>query len=159
MTKLLLIAFSAVCFLCTDTEKLNYLKKNCFDLNNENFQIPEIDFKIIGFGAYHGSKKTEDVEIALVNSLTQQKQIKYYLPETDFSLAYFFNQFLLNGDTLLLQDLVKTYGIRVSQERTIEVYNKWKKLKQINDALDERDKITVVGIDYQVNYKYVSKHL
>lgn len=143
---------------CTQT-KTEYLKDNRFDLASTRFAFPQNNFNIIGFGAYHGSSKTEDVEIALLKSLTKNKSVKYYLPETDFSIAHYFNEYLKNGDTLLLKDLVTIYGIRVPQERTIEVYKKWKALKKMNDLLPAKDKLQVVGIDKQVNYKYVSKHI
>ena len=154
---ILLLSFSTV--LTFGQSKIEYLKDNRYDLNKTNFEFPQKDFNIIGFGAYHGSAKTEDVEIKLIKSLTKDNLIKYYLPETDYSIAYFFNKFLKNGDTILLKDLVTQYGIRVPQERTIEVYNKWKKLKEINDLLPQKDKIEVIGIDFQVNYKYTAKHI
>ncbi|TCI84541.1 hypothetical protein [Tenacibaculum sp. M341] len=143
---------------CKQT-KADYLANNRFNVEDTNFEFPQKDFKIIGFGAYHGSVKTEDVELKLLTSLLKSKSIKYYLPETDFSIAHYFNKYLQNGDTLLLKDLVTIYGNRVPQERTIEVYEKWKKLKTINDQLPDQDKLNVVGIDYQVNYKYTSKHI
>lgn len=139
--------------------KNDYLKNNRFDLLNPNFEIPQNDFKIIGFGAYHGSQNTETAEKILLEKLIQNKKIKYYLPETDFGIAYYFNQYLKSGDTILLKDLVKHYGNRVPQEKTIETYNKWKNIKKINDNQLEKNKIEIVGIDMIVTYKYTSKLL
>jgi len=68
-------------------------------------------------------------------------------------------EYLQNGDNILLKDLVTQYGRRVPQERTIEIYQKWKNIKRINDRLPEKNKITVVGIDFQVSYKYTSRHI
>lgn len=139
--------------------KNEYLKNNRFDLLNSNFEFPQKNFKIIGFGAYHGSQETENTEKILLNNLIQNKKIKYYLPETDFGIAYYFNQYLKSGDTILLKDLVKHYGNRVPQEKSIETYNKWKKIKEINDNQLAKDKIEVLGIDFIVTYKYTSKLL
>lgn len=139
--------------------KDEYLKNNRFDLLNSNFEFPQKDFKIIGFGAYHGSQETENVENILLERLIQNKKIKYYLPETDFGIAYYFNQYLKSGDTILLKDLVKHYGNRVPQEKTIETYNKWKKIKKINDNQIAINRIEVVGVDMIVTYKYSSKLL
>lgn len=159
MNKALIILISTLVLQsCTQT-KVDYLKKNQFDLSSNHLDFPQKDFNIIGFGAYHGSSETENVELEIIKSLTKDNLIKYYLPETDYSIAYFFNKFLENGDTILLKDLVIQYGIRVPQERTVEVYNKWKELKKINDLLPEKDKIQVIGIDFQVNYKYTAKHI
>jgi hypothetical protein len=157
LTSILLLTF-VILQSCTQT-KTNYLEKNRFNLTSSDFDFPQKDFKIIGFGAYHGSSKTEDVELKLLESLIKNKSIKYYLPETDFSIAHYFNEYLKNGDTILLKDLVTLYGIRAPQERTIEVYKKWQELKKINDKLPIKDKLNIVGIDIQVNYKYVSKHI
>lgn len=152
-----LVLFSSI--LAFSQNKLSYLKKNSFDITDKKFTFPQSNFNIIGFGAYHGSEKTEDVEIEIIKSVLKKTSIKYYLPETDFSIAHYFNDFLVTGDTILLKDLIIQYGIRVPQERTIEVYNKWKDLKKINDNLPGRNKIKVLGIDLLVSNKYVSKHI
>ena len=139
--------------------KNDYLKNNRFDLLNSNFEFPQKDFKIIGFGAYHGSQQTENVENILLQELIKTKKIKYYLPETDFGIAYYFNQYLKSGDTILLKDLVKHYGNRVPQEKSIETFNKWKNIKNLNDKEIENNRIEVIGIDLIVTYKYSTKLL
>lgn len=152
----LLIVFIQSAF---SQSKNEYLKNNRFDLLNSDFEFPQQNCKIIGFGAYHGSQETENAENILLRKLIQNKRIKYYLPETDFGIAYFFNQYLKSGDTILLKDLVKHYGYRVPQEKSIETYNKWKKIKEINDNQLAKDKIEVLGVDIIVTYKYSSKLL
>ncbi|APQ19174.1 TraB/GumN family protein [Maribacter hydrothermalis] len=159
MRNLFITILTIISFSANSQNKQEYLRNNRFDLFTAEFQFPEKDFSIIGFGAYHGSAKIEDAEITLLKSLNYSQSIKYYLPETDYSIAHYFNTYLKTGDTLLLKDLVTISGIRVPQERTIEVYNKWKRLKKLNDDLPKKNKLTIVGIDIQVNYKYVSKHI
>jgi len=154
-----LVLFIISIQLAFSQSKTEYLKNNRFDLLNPNFEFPQSNFKIIGFGAYHGSQETENAENILLEKLLQNKKIKYYLPETDFGIAHYFNQYLKSGDTILLKDLVKHYGVRVPQEKTIETYNKWKNIKKINDNQLTNDKIEVVGIDLIVTYKYTSKLL
>lgn len=139
--------------------KVDYLQQNRFDLTESNFDFPQRDFNIIGFGAYHGSAKTEAVEYKFLNSLAKNGIIEYYLPETDFNLGHFFNKYLQTGDTLLLKDLVFNYGARVPQERSIETYEKWKGIKNLNDKLPRKNRFSVVGIDQIVTYKYTAKHL
>ena len=142
---------------CTQTKK-GYLEENSIDLSVE-FDFPQKDFNIVGFGAYHGSAKTEDVELKLLKSLTKEGTIKYYLPEVDYSTAHFFNQYLQTGDTALLKELIVFNGFHTPQERTIEVYEKWKSIKKLYDALPQKHKIRVLGIEWIRNYKYVSKHI
>ena len=155
----ILVIFIALVQATFAQSKNAYLKNNRFDLLSPNFEFPQNHFKIIGFGAYHGSQETENAENMLLEKLIQNKKIKYYLPETDFGIAYYFNQYLKTGDSIELKDLVKHYGVRVPQERTVETYNKWKKIKTINDNQNPNEKIEVVGIDLMVTYKYTSKLL
>jgi hypothetical protein len=138
--------------------KHEYLKGNRFDLNQLS-AFPQKQFTIIGFGAYHGSAKTEDASYLLLQSLVKNQQVKYYLPETDFSIATYLTKYLTTGDTILLKDLISYYGRLVPQERSIEVYTYWKKIKFMNDGQDARNKISVVGIDRITNYKYTARHL
>lgn len=153
---LLLILSSSWCF---SQSKDQYLKTNRFDLRSSDFDFPQADFKIIGFGAYHGAEKTEKAEHLLLDNLLKHKRIKYYLPETDFGIGYYLNEYLKSGDTVLLKDLVKHYGLRVPQEKSIETYQKWKDLKALNDRELVGDRLTVVGIDVMVSYKYSAKLL
>jgi hypothetical protein len=159
MKKLFIVLFAFITLQTYSQSKTEYLEKNRFDLTLSEFEFPQENFKIIGFGAYHGSSKTELTENILLKSLTKDGTIKYYLPETDFSIGHFFNQYLKTGDTLLLKDLVYNYGARVPQEKSIETYEKWKEIKKLNDSLTKKNKLTVVGIDLLVTYKYTSKHL
>jgi len=53
----------------------------------KSFEFPNESFKIVGLGAYHGSKKTEIVEQVLLKNLLNKGRIKYYLLETDFGIA------------------------------------------------------------------------
>ncbi|NAS30423.1 hypothetical protein GTQ40_05535 [Flavobacteriaceae bacterium R38] len=159
MKTLLAFLFSLVILQSCSQTKTDYLEDNRFDLTSSEFDFPQKDFNIIGFGAYHGSAKTEETEFTLIKSLTKGGTIKYYLPETDFSIGHYFNKYLKTGDTILLKDLVYNYGTRVPQEKSVEIYEKWKEIKKLNDELQEKNKLTVVGIDLLVTYKYTSKHL
>ena len=159
MFKPFIVCIALFTFQIFAQDKKTYLEQNRYDLEQESFQFPQQNFKVLGFGAYHGSAKTETVEFTLLKNLMQDGQLGYYLPETDYSTAHYFNTFLQTGDTVLLKDLVNVYGDRVPQERSIAVYNKWKKLKQFNDALPVGKKIEIVGIDKIACFKYVIKHL
>ncbi len=154
---LLLLILSLSVF--SQDNKIKYLTKNRFDLNSPNFKFPQNNFQLIGFGAYHGSQKTETTEIALIKALVKNGKIKYYLPETDFSIAYYFNKYLKSGTTLQLKELVEHYGSRVPQDKSIATFKKWKILKSINDTLPKENKITVLGVDLLVSYKFTAKHL
>ncbi|OSY87219.1 hypothetical protein WH52_12205 [Tenacibaculum holothuriorum] len=146
-------------FTSTSDEKIAYLEKNRFDLNSSAFNFPQKDFKILGLGAYHGSAKIEDVEIKMLESLTKEGKIKYYFPELDYSTAHFFNRYLKTGNEDLLKELVVSIGFYCEQERTIEVYEKWKNLKALYDKLPKEKRFKVVGLEWIQNYKNTSKYL
>lgn len=156
MTKTLIVFALLLSYLFIGQNRKEYLTQNRYNLLDTNFTFPQTKFKIIGFGAYHGSSQTEKAEIILIKDLLNQGSIKYYLPETDFSTAKYFNKFLKTGDTILLKDLVIQYGTRVPQEQTIEVFVKWKHLKELNDQLSESKRIIVVGTDKILNFKYTA---
>jgi len=157
--KYIILILTLVLIQSCSISKSIYLKKNNFDLTSNRFDFPQEKFKILGFGAYHGSAKTETTEFALLKSLTKKGIIKFYLPETDYSTAHYFNEYLKTGDTLILKDLVINYGAGVEQEKSIETYEKWKKIKMLNDKLPKNKKIKVVGINNISSLKYTLKHL
>lgn len=159
MKNILISLFTLISICAFSQTKVEYLESNRFDLEKPAFSFPQKDFKLIGFGAYHGSQKTETTEIALIKSLTKNGTIKYYLPETDFSIAYYFNTYLKTGDTILLKELVEHYGSRVPQDKSIATYKKWIALKTLNDSLPQKNKLTVLGVDLLVSYKFAAKHL
>lgn len=134
--------------------ELEYLKNNRTDLlSDHNLTIQNNG--IIGFGALHGSAKTEDAELILLKNLIANNQISYYLPETDFSTANYFQIYLETGNEELLKDLVIQYGKRVPQEASIEMFQKWKKLRELFNGHD----IKVLGIDKIASYKYSVKEI
>ena len=134
--------------------ELEYLKNNRTDLlSASNLEIENTG--IIGYGALHGSAKTEDAELILLKNLIANNQISYYLPETDFSTANYFQIYLETGDEELLKDLIIQYGKRVPQEASVEMFTKWKKLRELFKGRD----IKILGIDKLASYKYTLKEI
>lgn len=163
MKRIILLLATISLINCNKTpQKLTkkaYLEQNRYDVNAVDFDFPQKDFNVIGLGAYHGSAKIEDAELQFLKSLTRKGTIKYYFPEVDYSTAYFYNRFLQTGDTLLLKKLIIHNGVHVEQERTVEMYEKWKKLKSHNDKLPQEDKLKVLGLEWIRNYRFVAKYL
>lgn len=96
-----------------------------------------------GFGAFHGSAKTEDAELLLLEKVLTERDSVWYFPETDFSTAHYFESYLHSGNDSLLRQLVTAYGMRVPQERTVEVYEKWRRLRTLVRGRNFR----VIGVD------------
>lgn len=151
-TFLLIFAISNSTF--AQISEKDYLTNNRIDLlKPHKLEIGEA--KIIGLGALHGSSKTETTEIILLENLVKEKNLKFYLPETDFSTANYFQQYIETGDEELLKELVKAYGTMVPQEKSIEVFEKWKVLRPL--FLD--NEVTVLGVDKISSYKFTVKEL
>ncbi|MEM1327036.1 MAG: hypothetical protein AAGI23_13835 [Bacteroidota bacterium] len=153
-----LLLFFAISVCSFSQSKSAYLASNRLDLNT-SFTFPQTDFKLLGFGAIHGSSKTETAEIKLLESLLQNNDIRYYLMEVNYSHGYYFNEFLETGDTILLKELIHDYGYRVSQERSISVYEKWKALYRLNQSLPEAKRLTVIGLEAPYFYKYAIRQI
>lgn len=137
--------------------KNEYLTSNRFDMRQCTIPLPDSEVKIIGFGAYHGSAKTETAELILLERLIEAKRLGYYLPEVDFCLAYYFNEYLLSGDDDLLKSLVLQYGERVPQEKSMECYDKWRSLRKT--LCENNYRITVIGTDALYSYEFAMRYL
>lgn len=138
--------------------KKDYLRQNRFDMEQSDFNFPETNFNILGFGAYHGSAKTYDAEFSLIQSLKKQNELDYYIPETNFSQAFFFQRYLDTGDEMLLKELVKAFQTIVNQEGTIETFAHWQKLLVLNQSYKENP-IKIIGFDMINEYHFPIKHL
>lgn len=131
-----------------------YLQKNRVDLNHP-FNLTIGKAKLIGFGALHGSSKTETTELLLLKNLIENHQLEYYLPETDYSTAHYFQKYIEAGDDNMLKELIIAYGKMVPQEKSIEVYRKWQQLR----PLFKENKVQIIGIDKIASYHFSVKHV
>ena len=156
MKKLVFIIFISINLFAQD--KKAYLKENRFDMLASDFRFPKMDFDVIGFGAYHGSAKTYEVEKLIINDLKRQGVLDYYFPETNFSQAFYFQKYLENGDEKLLKDLVLAFQSIVNQEGTIETFNHWKNLRELNKKYPQNP-VQILGCDVINEYKFPIKHI
>jgi hypothetical protein len=137
--------------------KIEYLSQNRIDLRSESPNLTETDFSIIGFGALHGSAKTYNAEFNLVNSLVEKNVLDYYIIETNYSQAFYFQEYLKTGDEKLLKELTLAFETMVSQEGTIETFNHWKNIRELN--LKFPDKFQIIGCDVVNEYRFPIKHI
>ena len=156
--KLLLFLFAFLSIPLLAQNKLDYLAENRMDLTSDTFSFPQTDFNLIGFGAYHGSAKTYDVELNLIKALKKQDLLDYYIIEANYSQASYFQEYLNTGDEKLLKELTLAFQTIVSQEGTIETFNHWKNLRAIHLENPNRP-ILVLGCDVINEYKFPIKHI
>jgi hypothetical protein len=150
-----------LCILLIQTifgqNKIDYLSENRTDIRKDSPQITETDFNIIGFGALHGSAKTYDAELKIISSLLEENLLDYYLIETNYSQAYYFQEYLNTGDEKLLKELTLAFQTMVSQEGTIETFNHWKNIRKLN--LKFPNKFQIIGCDVVNEYRFPIKHI
>jgi hypothetical protein len=138
--------------------KTDYLSENRTDLRKDSLIITETGFNIIGFGALHGSAKTYDVELKLVSSLVEKNLLDYYIIETNYSQAYYFQEYLKTGDEKLLKELTLAFQTIVSQEGTIETFNHWQNIRRLNLKYPDKP-IKIIGCDVINEYLFPIKHI
>lgn len=137
--------------------RIDYLTQNRVDLRVDKPNIRETDFNIIGFGALHGSAKTYEAEFSLVSSLVEKNALDYYIIETNYSQAFYFQEYLKRGDEKLLKELTLSFQTMVSQEGTIETFNHWKNIRELN--LKFPNKFQIIGCDVVNEYRFPIKHI
>ncbi len=138
--------------------RTDYLSNNSIDLRKNRPAITEKKFNIIGFGALHGSAKTYDAELNLVSSLVEKNIFDYYIIETNYSQAYYFQEYLKTGDEKLLQELTLSFQTMVSQEGTIETFNHWKNIRELS-LRHPNIPIKIIGCDVINEYRFPIKHI
>lgn len=150
--------FFALCLLTGSVSAASpqrtYLQTHRQDLRGE-IRMPSDEVCIWGFGALHGSAKTEETELRLLENLLKMQDTIFYFPETDFSTAHYFQRYLDTGDEALLRDVIASYGVRIPQERSVEVYEKWRELRRLSTGKT----IRVIGTDPIAAPKYALIYL
>ncbi|MFD1552925.1 hypothetical protein ACFR9R_12105 [Putridiphycobacter roseus] len=139
-------------------DRTDYLSNNSIDLRKNSPVITETDFNIIGFGALHGSAKTYDAELSLLSSLVEKNDLDYYIIETNYSQAFYFQEYLNTGDEKLLKELTLSFQTMVAQEGTIETFNHWKNIRALN-LKHPNQPIKVIGCDVVNEYRFPIKHI
>lgn len=158
MKNIFIIIASIIFLTAFSQNKRDYLQQNRIDIEQSDFKFPQTDFNIIGFGAYHGSAKTYEAELHLIQSLKKQNALDYYIVETNFSQAFFLQQYLETGNEELLKELVLAFQTIVNQEGTIETFEHWKNLRLLNQSY-KNNPIKVIGFDVINEYKFPIKHI
>ncbi len=144
------------------TNVIPYLKENSYkiDLTNPSFPFPQTFYAndLFFFGFVHGSEKTQVLDLELLKNLLKNG-IYNYAPEIDYSLAYFFNQYLITGNEEFLNFACEFYKTRVPQDASIQFKNKWKELYKFNKQLPKSEQILVIGLDKEYSKELTLTHI
>lgn len=140
------------------------------------FDAPFYESQVFLLGENHGYADVQQIDKYLLIHLQKKLGLRYYLGEMDSTRADALNEFLgkATKDTMLLKRWVKAIGLRIPQQASQELYQKWMDIYDYNATLPDLAKFIIVGVDkhlddtsrligrdsiMMVNFKsYVNRH-
>lgn len=102
--------------------------------------------QLILVGEIHGFDEPGKFDLDFFKFLHENHNVDHYIAELDFVQANELNDFLKNGDTNILQDLLKKWVV-VQGRNNIDYFNKYLELQRYYQRLPEDDKFEFIGID------------
>lgn len=141
-----------------DEENTAYLSQNKEEINPA-LVSPEADIELFNndfyhnqvflLGENHGFADVQLIDQYMLKHLNKKIGLRYYLAEMDSIRATKLNEFLEKDtkDSLLLKQVIRDIGIRIPQQSSKELYQKWLEIYDYNQSLADSLKITVIGID------------
>ncbi|MFR3558768.1 MAG: hypothetical protein ACLTUN_09515 [Paraclostridium sordellii] len=134
----------------------DYLSKNNKPINLKNIndfsglEILKDDLKnkkIIFTGEDHTLDKDNLFKIKMIKYLQKKIDLKYYLDESGYANAYFFNKYLNSGDEKILKQAFNQ--VKGTAMYNTDDYNFYKSLYEFNQTLSEDKRIEIIGIDIE----------
>lgn len=105
------------------------------------------DNQLFLLGEAHGVARPQEVDFELFKHLNQRASIRYYVGEFDCAKAYYLNHYLVTGNDSTLQRVFRSWVRDESQWANKELWNKFRKLRELNLTLPEKRRIEFVGLD------------
>ncbi len=137
-----------------DKAHMNYLSlnKEVLDKNNMDFKGFDSVFyssNIFILSENHGFEDVQNIDYQLFTYLNKKIGLRFYIAEMDSLRAGRLNEFLKNltPNTVLLKSIIKDIGLRIPQQSSQQLYDKWLRLHKYNAQLNDSVKIEVLGLD------------
>lgn len=137
-----------------DLHKEDYIKG--FDIFNDDLK----NYDVILAGESHSIAKNYDIQLSMLKYFNKTAGVKYLLLEMAYSSSKDIQQYLETGNENILKSFYDKMKGTAGWSK--ESYDFWKKLRLLNETLDDNEKIRVIGIDMQyqqdeeINYLYSS---
>lgn len=138
-------------------DNITYLTKNNTEITKSiNDKLFDDDFyksKVFLLGEIHGYADNQKLDKELLFFLNKKLGVKYYIAEMDSITAKKLNQFLTDSlkDQEALKEVVVAIKKRIPQQSSQELFNKWNDIYDYNQELIDSSKITVIGIDKNID--------
>lgn len=143
-----------------DAAYVAYLNKNkaTLDRKNATFDSFDSDFynnNIFILSENHGFEDVQLIDDQLFMHLNQKADVHFYIAEMDSLRASQLNQFLRKptADESLLKAITKDIALRIPQQSSQQLYEKWLRLYRYNAGLADSAKIEVLGLDQNFDDK------
>lgn len=164
--KISLYLFFSLLFLAASfgqpVDERTYLSENATVIEGENpnfnFGKTFYEHQLYFFGFVHGSATPQKIDGQLLMDL-HKNGVRYYAPEADQSLAYFYNLYLKTGDSEILKFACEFQGYRTPQDASIQLYEKWQKIYAYTKNQPKKDQLTVLGWDAEISADLSLTHL
>lgn len=138
-------------------DNISYLMKNSTEITNSiNDKLFDDDFyqsKVFLLGEIHGYADNQTLDRELLFFLNKKVGVKYYIAEMDSITAAKLNNFLTDSlkNQETLKDVVLAIRKRIPQQSSQELLEKWNAIYDYNQQLTDSSKITVIGVDKNVD--------
>ncbi|GHA63496.1 hypothetical protein [Pontibacter akesuensis] len=143
----------------TDAANTTYLTQNKQNLSQQLLSTATADAALFDstfysnqvflLGENHGFADVQQIDKFMLLHLNKKIGLRYYVAEMDSSRAKNLNAFLLDNtpDTLLLWQVIRDIKLRIPQQSSKELYQKWLDVYNYNQTLPDSLKLTVIGVD------------
>jgi hypothetical protein len=136
-----------------NSENINYLKNNKANITNTiDEKLFDSDFyksNVFLLGEIHGYADNQKLDKELLFFLNKKLGVTHYIAEIDSLTAKKLNLFLNNKfkNKELLKEVVLDIKIRIPQQASKELFDKWMDIYDYNSKLEDSLKINIIGID------------
>ncbi len=137
-----------------DKLHMDYLSQNKEVLEKNNMDFNGFDSVFYSNNVFilsenHGYEDVQNIDYQIFTHLNRKTGLHFYIAEMDSLRAGRLNEFLRNPtpNTVLLKSIIRDIGLRIPQQSSQQLYDKWLRLHQYNAQLNDSVKIEVLGLD------------
>ncbi len=132
-----------------------FMKENVIDFTTDDMTpLKTIDFEnynVYLVGENHAISKNTDIQLSFIKFLHKSYGVRFVISELGYCDSIIENEFLKTGDKSLLNKRIES--VRGTFGYTKENYDFYTKLYDYNQTLPENDRIVLIGIDVQHNWR------
>ena len=139
----------------TIAEYSRFIEENFIDFSFNNMELLKaIDFEgysIYLIGENHAVSKNTDIHLGFIKYLNQNHGVRFVIHESGYVDTLIANEFLRIGDTALIDRLIGSARGTLAYSK--ENHDFYIRLYEYNQTLPENERVILLGIDVQHNYR------